>query len=158
MYPLWRIERYLRTGLFNGIKVFDTSVQFSRPVVSNSFLSHGLQHARLPWPSPSPRVCSNLCPFSQWCCLTISSSAALFSFLPSIFPSIRVFSSKLSFHIRWPKSWSFSFSIQPSNEYSGLISFRIDWFNLLAVQGTLWVIFFTILYPMYPSTKHLHLL
>ena len=57
--------------------------------------------------------------------------------LPSIFPSIRVFSSELALHIRWPKNWSFSFSISPSNEYSGLISFRMDWFDLLAVQGTL---------------------
>ena len=57
--------------------------------------------------------------------------------LPSIFPSIRVFSSESALHIRWPKYWSFSFSISPSNEYLGLISFRIDWFDLLAVQGTL---------------------
>ena len=57
--------------------------------------------------------------------------------LPSIFPSIRVFSSESALHIRWPKYWSFSFSISPSNEYSGLISFRIYWFDLLAVQGTL---------------------
>ena len=57
--------------------------------------------------------------------------------LPSIFPSIRVFSKELALRIRWPKYWSFSFSIHPSNEYSGLISFRIDWFDLLAVQGTL---------------------
>ena len=57
--------------------------------------------------------------------------------LPSIFPSIRVFSSELAFHIKWPKYWSFSFSISPANEYSGWISFRIDWFDLLAVEGTL---------------------
>ena len=57
--------------------------------------------------------------------------------LPSIFPSIRVFSNKSALHIRWPKYWSFSFSISPSNEYPGLISFKIDWFDLLAVQGTL---------------------
>ena len=57
--------------------------------------------------------------------------------LPSIFPSIRVFSNESVFHIRWPRYWSFSFSINPSNEYSGLISFRIDWLDLLAVQGTL---------------------
>ena len=56
---------------------------------------------------------------------------------PSIFPSIRVFSNELALHIRWPKYWSFSFSISPSNEYSGLISFRMDWLDLLAVQGTL---------------------
>ena len=58
-------------------------------------------------------------------------------FLPSIFPSIRVFSNELTLHIRWPKYWNFSFSISPSNEYSGLIFFRIDWFDLLAVHGTL---------------------
>ena len=57
--------------------------------------------------------------------------------LPSIFPSIRVFSNELALHIRWPKYWSFSFSISPSNKYSGLISFKIDWLDLLAVQGTL---------------------
>ena len=57
--------------------------------------------------------------------------------LPSIFPSIRVFSNESVIHIRWPKYWSFSFSISPSNEYSGLISFRMDWLDLLAVQGTL---------------------
>ena len=56
---------------------------------------------------------------------------------PSVFPSIRVFSNKSALHIRWPKYWSFSFSISPSSEYSGLISFRIDWFDLLPVQGTL---------------------
>ena len=60
-----------------------------------------------------------------------------FLLLPSIFPSIRVFSKESVLHIRWPKYWSFSFSISPSNDYSGLISFRIDWFDLLAVQGTL---------------------
>ena len=58
-------------------------------------------------------------------------------FLPSIFPIIRVFSNESAFHIRWPKYWSFSFSISPSNEYSGLISFRMDWLDLFAVQGTL---------------------
>ena len=57
--------------------------------------------------------------------------------LPSIFPSIRVFSNELTLHIRWSEDWSFSFSVSPSNEYSGLISFRIDWLDILAVQGTL---------------------
>ena len=66
---------------------------------------------------------------------------ALLLLLPSIFPSIRVFSNELALPIRWPKYWSFSFSISPSNEYSGLISFRIDWFDLLAVQGTLKTLF-----------------
>ena len=60
-----------------------------------------------------------------------------FFFLPSIFPSIRVFSNESALCIRWPKHWSFSFSISPSKEYSGLISFRVDWFDFLAVQGTL---------------------
>ena len=91
-------------------------------------------------PSPSPRVCSNSCPLSPWCHLTISSCyplllCHLLLFLPWIFPSIRVFSSELALHVRWPKYWSFS--ISPSNEYSGLISFRIEWFDLLALQGTL---------------------
>ena len=88
------------------------------------------------FPSLSPQVCSNSCPFSWWCHPAISSSVIPFSSCPSIFPSIRVFS-KSVLCIRWPKYWSFSFSISPSNEYSGLISFRIDWFDLLAVQGTL---------------------
>ena len=66
--------------------------------------------------------------------LTLSQPLLL---LPSIFPSIRVFSNESVLHIRWPKYWTFSFSISPSNEYSGLISFRMDWLDLLAVQGTL---------------------
>ena len=73
-----------------------------------------------------------LIPLSPWCYLTISSSVVS---LPSIFP--RVFSNELVLRIRWPKFWSFSFSISPSSEYSGLISFRMDWLDLLAVQGTL---------------------
>ena len=98
--------------------------------------SHGLQHAVLPGPSPSPAVGSKSCPLGQWCHPTISSWHPL-SLLTSIFPSIRVFSNESVFHIRWPKYRSFSFSISPSNEYSGLTSFTIDWFDLLAVQGTL---------------------
>ena len=105
---------------------------FSRSVMSNSLWPHGLQHARLPCPSSSPGACSNSCPLSQWCHPTILSSALLL--LPSIFPSIRVFSNELALRIRWPKYWSFSFNICPSNEYSGLSSFRTDWFDLLAVQ------------------------
>ena len=73
-------------------------------------------------PSLSPEVCSNSCPLSQWCYTTITSCPLLLHLL-SIFPSIRVFSSESVLHIRWPKDWSFSFSICPSNEYSGLISF-----------------------------------
>ena len=76
---------------------------------------------------PKFAVCSNACPLSQWCSLTTSSSAALL--LPSDFPSIRVFSKKLALPIRWPKYGSFSSSISLSNEHSGLISFRMDWFD-----------------------------
>ena len=103
--------------------------------MSNSLWTPKLQHSRLPCLSLSPGVCSNSCPLSQWCHLTISFCHP-FLLLPSIFPSIRVFSSQSALCIRWPKYWNFSFSTSPSNEYSGLISFRIDWFDR-AVQETL---------------------
>ena len=96
--------------------------------------SHGQEHTRLPCPSPAPAVCSNSCSLSQWCHPTISSSVA-----PSP-PSLNLLQHQCLFQwvgIRWAKYWSFSFSISSSNEYSGLISFRMDWFDLLAVQGTL---------------------
>ena len=109
---------------------------FSRSVMSDSLQPHGLQHAKLPCPSPFPGACSNSCPSSWWCHPTIPSCCPLL-LLPSIFPSIRVFSNELALCTRWPKYWSFSFSISPSNEYSGLISFRMDWCDLLAVQGIL---------------------
>ena len=111
------------------------SVQFSRSIMSNSFRPHGLQHARLPCPSATPGACSNSCPSNRWCHPTISSSVIPFS-CPQSLPGSGYFQMSV-LHIRWPKFWSFSFSISPSNEYSGLISFRIDWFDLLAVQGTL---------------------
>ena len=109
---------------------------FSHSVVSNSLRPHGLKHARLPCPSPSPGVCWNSCPFESvipsnhliLCCPLL--------LLPSVFPSIRVFSKESVLLIRWPKDWSFSFNISPSNEYSGLISFRMDWLDLLAVHRT----------------------
>ena len=104
--------------------------------VSNSLWPHGPQHTGLLCPPPSPRVYSNSCPLSQWYHLTIPSSATHL-LLPSIFPSIRVFSSESVLQIRWPEYWSFSFDVSPSNDYSGLISFRVDWLDLLAVQGTL---------------------
>ena len=112
------------------------SVQFSHSVVSDSLQPHGLQQARLPCLSSTPGACSNSCPLSQWCHPTISSCCPLL-LLPSIFPSTRVLSNESVLCIRWPKYWSFSFSISPSKAYSGLISFRIDWFDLFAVQGTL---------------------
>ena len=121
-----------------GCYAYGQSVQFSHSVMSNSLQPHRLQHTRPPYPSSTPRVYSNSCPLSQWYHPTISSSvSSCLLLLPSIFPSIRVFSNESVLHIRWPKYWSFSFSISPSNEYSGLISFRMDWLDLLAVQGTL---------------------
>ena len=96
---------------------------------------HGLQHTRLPCPSLSPGFCSNSRPLSWWCHPTISSCGPLL--LPSIFPSIRVSSNELALPFRWPKYWSFNINISPSKRYSGLISFRIYWFYLLAVQRTL---------------------
>ena len=79
----------------------------------------------------------NSCPLHLWCHPTISSSVVSFSSCLQSFPSIRVFSDESALHIKWPKYWNFSFTISPSNEYSGLISFRMDWLGLLAVQGTL---------------------
>ena len=95
--------------------------------MSNSLWPHGLQHTRFPCPSPSPRVCSNSCPFKSMlpsnhlilCCPLLC--------MPLIFSSIRVFSNESALHIRWPKYWSFHFNTNPSNEYSGLVSFRIDY-------------------------------
>ena len=112
-----------------------SGVQFIQSVVSYSLRPHGLQHARLPCPSPAPGACSNSCPS-----VTPSNHlilCRLLLLLPSVFPRIRIFSNESALHTRWPKYWSFSFSINPSNEYSGLIPFRMDWLDLLAVQGTL---------------------
>ena len=100
------------------------------------FVSPWTAAHQAPCPSLSPEVCSNSYPLSQWCHPAVSSSVIPLLLLPSIFLSIRVFSDESALCIRWPKYWSFSFSISPSSEYSGLISFRIDWFDLLAVQGT----------------------
>ena len=96
-------------------------VQFSCSVLSHSLLTNG-----------PPGAYSNSCPLSQWCFPTIC-----LLLLPSILPRIRVFCNESFIHIRWPKYWGFNFSISPSNEYSGLISFRMDWLDLFAVQGTL---------------------
>ena len=112
------------------------SVHFSSVAWSCSTLCNPMD-ARLPCTSPTPGACSSSCPLSQWYHPTIVSSCHPLLLLPSIFPGIRVFSNESALHIRWPKYHSFSFIISPSNEYSELISFRIDWFDLLAVQGTL---------------------
>ena len=113
-------------------------VQFSCSVMFNSLWPHEPQHARPPSPSPTPGVYPNSCTLSWWCHPTISSSVLNpLLLLPSIFPSIRVFSNESALPIRWPKYWTFSFNISPSNEHPGLVSFRMDWLDLPAVQGTL---------------------
>ena len=105
--------------------------------MSDSFQPHGLQHARFPCPSPTSGGLLKLMSIK----LVIPSNRLILChpllLLPSIFPIIRVFSSESVLHIRWPKYWSFSFSISLSDEYSGLVSCRIDWLDLLALQGTL---------------------
>ena len=100
---------------------------------SLSITNCGPQHARPPCPSPTPGVYPNTCPSVMPYNHLILCHPLLFP--TSIFPSIRVFSNESALHITWPKYWSFS--IHPSNEHSGLISFRMDWLNLLVVQGTL---------------------
>ena len=120
----------------NTVPGYSTSVQFSRSVMSDSLRPHELQPAKPPCASPTPGAYPNSYPLSWGCHPTISSCHPLL-LLPSIFPIIRVFSNESALHIRWPKYWSFSFNISPSNEHSGLISFRMDWLDLLAVQGTL---------------------
>ena len=111
-------------------------VQFSRSVVSNSLRPHGLHHTRLPCSSPTPGAYPKFMSIES----VMQSNHLILChpiLLPSIFPGIRVFSHESALCIRWPKYWSFSFSISPSNEHPGLISFRIGWCDLLAVQGSL---------------------
>ena len=123
------------------VPLFFSQVQsvskFNHSVVSNSLRPQGLQHARPPCPSPTPGIYSNSCPLSQWWHPTLSSSVIPFSSRLQSFPASGSVSNESDLPIRWPKCWSFSFSINPSNEYSGLISFKIDWFDLLVVHGTL---------------------
>ena len=108
--------------------------------MSDSLRPHELQHTCPPCPSPTPRVHPNSP--KLMCIESVMPSSHLILcrpllLLPPIPPSIRVFSNKSALHIRWPKYWSFSISISPSNEHPGLISFRMDWLDLFAVQGTL---------------------
>ena len=103
--------------------------------MSNSLQPHELQHSRPPCPSPTPGVYANSCPLSWWCHPTISSSVIPFSSCPQSFPASGSFPNESALLIRWPKYWSFSFNISPSDEHSGLISFRMDWLDLLTVHG-----------------------
>ena len=112
------------------------SVQFSSSVVFDSLRPHGLQHARPPWPSPTPGVYSNSCPLSWWCHPTTSSSVVPFSSCLQSVPASGAFPVSQLF-TSGGQSMSFSFNIRPSNEHPGLISFRKNWLDLPAVQGTL---------------------
>ena len=107
-----------------------TFLLFSHWVVSDSLWSRRLQHARLPCPSLSPGVCSHLSPLTWWCHPTISSFVAPFSSCPQ-----SIFSNELAGCFRWPKYWNLSFNISPSNELSGLISFRVDWLISFQSKG-----------------------
>ena len=105
-------------------------VQFSSSVMSDSLRPHESQHSRPPCPSPTPGVHSDSCPPSLILCRPLL-------LLPSIPPSIRVFSNESTLRMRWPKYWSFSTSIIPSKEHPGLISLQMDLLDVLAVQGSL---------------------
>ena len=135
-----------------GITVSRTSEQpqlgniSSVSAVSNSLLPHGLQHARLPCPSPTPGACSNSCLLSWWCHPTISSYVVPFS-IHLQFPSIRILSNESVIHIRSRKYWSFSFNMSPSNEYSGLISLELN--NLITLQSRLSRVFSNTTVQMY---------
>ena len=128
---------YVSWGILK--RLFSQSVsQFSRSVMSDSLRPHGLQHARLPCPSPTPGVYSNSCPLSRWCHPTISSSVVSFSSCPQSFPASWSFPISQFFASGGQNiGISASASVLLINEYSGLISFRMDWLDLLAVQGTL---------------------
>jgi len=119
------------------IKISLSSVQFSRSVVSASLRPHELQHSRPPCLSPTPGVHPDSRPSSRWCHPAISSSIVPFSSCPQSLKASASFPMSSTLPMRWLKYWSFSFSISPSNEHPGLISFRMDWLDLLAVQGTL---------------------
>ena len=114
-----------------------SSVQFTCSVMSDSLCSHEPQHARPPCPSPTPRVHLNPRPLSRWCHPTISSSVVPFSSCRQSFPAAGSFPINQLFTSGGQSIGSFSFNISPSNEHPGLISFRMDWLDLLAVQGTL---------------------
>jgi len=123
-------------------------------VVFNSLQPHELQHARLPCPSLTLRVCSNSCPLNQWCHSIISSSVNPFSSCLQFFPA-SVSSNVLVLHIRRPRYWNFSFSISPFNEYSGVISFKIDWFDSLQFKGHLRLFSSTIIMSIFLAKMYI---
>ena len=113
--------------------------------MSDSLRPHELQHTRPPCPSPTPGVHSNSHPSSQWCHPAISSSVIPFSFCPQSLPA-SVFSNESTLLMRWPKYWNYSFSIIPSKEHPGLISFRMDWLDDLQCCFNFWCIFVHVWY------------
>ena len=123
--------------LFNYFYSSFNSIQFSRSVVFDPLRPRELQHARPPCPTPTPGVHPNPCPSSWWCHPTISSSVIPFSSCPQSFPASGSFQISQLFASGGQSIGSFSFSISPSNEHPALISFRMDWLDLFAVQGTL---------------------
>ena len=131
------------TGLGKGWPVTQSgccclqSVQFSCSFMSDSLWPHESQHTRPPCPSPTLGVYPNSCPSSRWCHPAISSSVVPFSSCPQSLPASESLSNESALCKRWPKDWSFSFSISPSNEHPGLMSFRMDWLDHFAVQETL---------------------
>ena len=128
---------FSRQEYWSGLSILRIILSlFSHSVMSDSLWPHGLQYTRLPCPSPSPEFAQT---HIHWDSDAIQTSRPLLSPSTSIFNhfSIRTYPNELARLIMWPNYWSFSFSISLSNEYSGLISFRIDWFDLLAIQGTL---------------------
>ena len=122
--------------IFESVLIVRERESESHSVMSDSLWPHGLQHTRPPCPSPTPGVHSISHPSSRWCHPAISSSVVPFSSCPQSLPA-SVFSKESTLCMRWPKYWSFSLSIIPSKEIPWLISFRMDWLDLLVVQGTL---------------------
>ena len=141
LFVMWICPNYVFTTFpqeicFSLIKAF-SSVQLSHSVVSDSLRPHELQHTRPPCPAPTARVHPNPHPSSQWLPSSHLILCRPFFLQSPIPPSIRVFANESTICMKWPKYWSFSFSIIPSKEHPGLVSFRIDWLDFLAVQGTL---------------------
>ena len=146
---------YISIGIQTVLWLFSL-VQFSRSVMSNFLSPHESQPARPPCPSPTPGVHSDSRPSSRWCHPDISSSVVPFSSCPQSLPA-----SESTLCMRWPKYWSFSCSVSPSNEHPGLISFRMDWLDLLAVWLLSFIKFlnfipFTFIYVVEGPIDHYH--
>ena len=129
-----KIAKTFRVSVLKSIII---SVQFSHSVVSNTLWPHELQHTRASLSITNSRSLPKLMSVKSVMPSNHLILCRPLLFLPSIFPSIRVFSNESALHIKWPKYWSLSFNISPSNEHPGLISFRMNWLDLLAVQGIL---------------------